>query len=110
MDKIGQYEENSYALYIWRDVIDQWLDECDDISFNKLRSCKAVVYETSDYYILKSYNTIIAAIIKKNNTLLDMLRYVYGYTSTSAQHIAKFRHDYTPYPWDYPVLRWRKIK
>ena len=34
----------------------------------------------------------------------DVLRLVYGYTSTSAQHIAKFRHDYhTPeYMWGAP--------
>ena len=46
------------------------------------------------YYVLRSYNTIVAAIDVSNDTLYDFLRYVYGYTSTSAQHIAKFSCDY----------------
>ena len=60
----------------------------------QLRHCSAIVYETSDYYILKSYNTVVAFIIKEDDILVDALRYVYGYTSTSAQHIAKFNNDY----------------
>ena len=110
MDKFEQHQINIEALDIWRKAIDQWLDECDDKMSKKLRSCQAAVYETSDYYILQSYNTLIAVIIKENYILIDMLRYVHGYTATSAQHIAKFRHDFTPYPWCYPVRTWRKIK
>lgn len=65
----------------------------------KLRNCNALVLETKDYYFLQSYNTIIAFIDKETDTLYDMLRYVYGYTSTSAQHIAKFNHDYCQGKW-----------
>ena len=61
----------------------------------RLRHCKAWVYETENFYLLQSYNTIVAAIDKRYNVLYDFLRVVYGYTATSAQHIAKFSHDYS---------------
>ena len=64
-----------------------------------LRYCKANVYETKNYYILRSYNTFVAAIDKRTDTLIDMLRYVYGYTTTSAQHITKFSQDYGQGKW-----------
>ena len=60
----------------------------------QLRSCSAEVYESETAYYLKSYNTMIAWIDKESSTLYDALRYVYGYTATSAQHIAKFATDY----------------
>lgn len=60
----------------------------------KLRSCSASVWETNRFVILKSYYTNVAFIDKNSDTLYDVLRYVYGYTATSSQHIAKFNHDY----------------
>ena len=48
----------------------------------------------SNYYVLKSYNTFIACIHKSSDILFDGLRIVYGYTSTSGQHIRKFSKDY----------------
>lgn len=65
----------------------------------RLRSCSAYVFENDNYYVLRSYNTIIAIIDKATDTMYDFLRLVYGYTSTSAQHIAKFRHDYGAGKW-----------
>ena len=65
----------------------------------QLRHCSAVVYETENYYILRSYATIIAVIDKTTDTLYDALRLVYGYTATSAQHISKFNHDYCKGKW-----------
>lgn len=59
----------------------------------RLRSCSAEVWASDSYYILRSYNTIIA-IIDANGNLYDFLRMVYGYTPTSAQHISKFARDY----------------
>lgn len=38
---------------------------------------------------LISYDTVVAFTI--NGTFYDILRYVYGYSSTSACHIAKYR-------------------
>lgn len=63
-------------------------------SVSRLRYCNACVFATGNYYLLKSYDTIIAAIDADGN-IYDFLRYAYGYTSTSAQHIAKFRRDYS---------------
>ena len=37
---------------------------------------------------------MIAAIDKEYGGMFDFLRYAYGYTATSAQHIAKFAADY----------------
>lgn len=67
----------------------------------KLRSCSASVADAIDcetgevlYHVLTSYNTVVAIIDVQTDTLIDFLRYVYGYTSTSAQHISKFARDY----------------
>ena len=75
-------------------------------NFKRLRSCSAEVAPIIDsetgellYYVLRSYNTIVAAIDVRTDTLYDFLRYVYGYTSTSAQHIAKFDKDYGSGKW-----------
>lgn len=74
------------------------------VNERRLRSCSAWVYETENYWLLKSYNTIIAITSKDTGICYDVLRRVYGYTATSAQHIAKFAHDYhTPeYKWCAP--------
>ena len=69
------------------------------IGAKRLRTCSAIVYETENYYILRSYNTVIAVIDKALDTLYDCLRIVYGYTATSAQHISKFDHDYCAGSW-----------
>lgn len=75
-------------------------------NFKRLRSCSAEVAPVIDaetgellYYVLRSYNTIVAAIDVRTDTLYDFLRYVYGYTATSAQHIAKFSQDYGMGKW-----------
>ena len=62
--------------------------------WKRLRSCSAEVLETPSFYILRSYNTVVAVIDKHTGSTYDVLRMVYGYTSTSAQHIAKFSNDY----------------
>ena len=64
------------------------------VSVKRLRTCNSYVYETDSYYILKSYSTFVAFIRKKDFEFFDILRKVYGFTSTSAQHIAKFKTDY----------------
>lgn len=64
------------------------------VSAKRLRTCSAYVYETDRYYILKSYSTVVAFIRKSDCECFDILRNVYGYTATCAQHIAKFKNDY----------------
>lgn len=66
----------------------------------RLRSCSAHVLITDEYYTLRSYNTVVAFIDRETDTLYDILRYVYGYTSTSAQHISKFESDYCKGKWN----------
>ena len=75
-------------------------------NFKRLRSCSAEVAPVIDaetgellYYVLRSYRTIVAAIGVRTDTLYDFLRYVYGYTATSVQHIAKFDKDYGMGKW-----------
>ena len=65
-----------------------------------LRSCSATTFDLVDdttgevlYHVLRSYSTIVAFVDTRTNTMYNVLRYVYGYTATSAQHIAKF-HRY----------------
>lgn len=79
--KARQIEKNSENWY-WTNYSEQ------------LNNCKATVYDTQNYYILKSYNTVVAAIDKNTDTCYDWLRLVYGYTATSAQHISKFMKKY----------------
>lgn len=86
-------------------IIEQYIDELNaEISadgllyWERLRSCQAKVYTTTHFTVLRSYNTIVAAVYHRTPeatpVFIDFLRLVYGYTSTSAQHIAKFKHDY----------------
>lgn len=70
------------------------LKNATEIEWHRLRSCQAYVANIGNISVLRSYNTIIAIIDHTTDTLYDFLRYVYGYTATSAQHIAKFYHDY----------------
>ena len=68
-------------------------------NFKRLRSCSAEVARIGNWYVLRSYRTIVAIIDIKTDTLYDFLRYVYGYTATSAQHISKFNQDYGMGKW-----------
>lgn len=80
---------------MWHNAITEYEEEYRNriTPWSRLRSCTAWTVETEHYIFLKSYNTIIAVIDKTTDTLYDVLRGVYGYTPTSAQHIAKFNRD-----------------
>lgn len=62
-------------------------------SGGRLRNCQAEVLCFSDYIVLKSYDTLVAAVSRNSGCVYDFLRLVYGYTATSAQHISKFKND-----------------
>lgn len=64
------------------------------LSVRRLHTCQAFVYETDSYYLLKSYATFVAFIRKYDGECFDILRNVYGFSRTSANHIAKFKKDY----------------
>lgn len=59
-------------------------------SVERLKTCQAWILHYEKYDILKSYETYVALYDKETDTFYDVLRYSYGYTATSAQHIAKF--------------------
>ena len=77
-----------------------WLDFCKSLRVRgkeyQLRNCKATYGYTEDheFIYLRSYNTIVCIIDTITGEALDVLRTEYGYTPTSAQHIAKFLKDF----------------
>ena len=99
MTKAMKNENNAIVEKEWEKAYTEYKLECCHSRAPRLRSCTACVYETSNYYYLRSYNTIIAFIDKTTDTCYDVLRLVFGYTATSAQHIAKFRQDYGKGKW-----------
>lgn len=93
MSKKEQLEINMKVL----EAVDHYKEEIKGTFFHnskRLRTCQAYVYETPSFYVLRSYNTIVAIIEKSTDTCYDFLRAVYGYTNTSAKHISKFDKDY----------------
>ncbi len=88
---------------------EMWSDNIEYVG--RLRTCSAHVYKVGENYLLRSYNTWVAAIYKEDPVpvFVDFLRYTCGYTNTSGQHIAKFKSDY----WKYTIgdmLTWRAVK
>lgn len=94
MKKSEQLKINEMCIACLDDVNTEIMQQNGLNNWKRLRSCTADVSETDNFYVLRSYNTLVAFIDKRTDALYDVLRFVYGYTSTSAQHIAKFRHDY----------------
>ena len=91
MKKIEQMVINELCENMWGQAMTEY---CNKVTpWRRLRSCQAWTVETENYIFLKSYNTVIAVIDKSTDTLYDLLRGVYGYTSTSAHHIAKFNTE-----------------
>ena len=88
---------NQICVEVFENAMAELTSDC---KYNRLHTCKAVVVETENYYILQSYRTTVAVIDKRTDTLYDVLRYVYGYTATSAQHISKFEKDYCRGKWN----------
>lgn len=99
MRKKTQLFINETVGNVWAEYLTE-RTQSDAIIEKRLRSCSAHIqyYEDIDgnrfrFIALRSYSTIVAIFDTETNTLYDALRMVYGYTSTSAQHIAKFRSD-----------------
>lgn len=91
MKRSEQQEINRVAMEIFDNAILELNSMKSRVEWERLRTCTAEVVETENYYILRSYDTIVACIEKSTDTLADVLRVVYGYKATSAQHIVKFR-------------------
>ena len=103
MDRIAQNAITAECMRRYKDAMTEMETGFYDF-IGRLRSCQAYVYETNNYWLLMSYNTIVAVTSKDTGICYDVLRVVYGYTATSAQHIAKFRHDFhtAEYMWGAP--------
>lgn len=110
MTRVEQYKINCECVYRWQDAMQEYMNNFDKLVKHKLRTCQAIVYETDNFYILQSFETLVAIIDKRDNVTIDMLRHVYHFTQRSAGQIAKFVHDYTPYPWNSPRYTWRELK
>lgn len=93
MNKNIQAQINEKCVAAYEYAAHEFFDTPKD-RLGRLRNCSAEVFESENYIFLRSYNIMVAFIDKKDSVLYDVLRYVFGYTATSAQHISKFSHDY----------------
>ena len=99
MRKEEQIRQNEFCEWAYEEAMKEYSRTLHYDDCKRLRTCTAWVYETENWYILRSYGTFVAVIEKLTDTLYDVLRVTYGYTSTSAQHIVKFSHDYGSGKW-----------
>lgn len=100
---------NKIALTVFKKAMNEYVSTDDkNITCKNLFNCDAKVYETKHYYVLKSYNTFIAAIDKQRNIIVDVLRHEYEYTQTSAMHISKFGNQYIDKTRAAECFTWRK--
>lgn len=86
--------ENELVERAWDKAQKVWTNgskELDEVE--RLDYCQAWIYQTRGYSFLISYETIVA-FVDDSGILYDVLRLVYGYTSTSAKHISKFRNKF----------------
>ena len=95
MKKVEQNKINEEVLEFFDNVnreLPAWWKEVKPCK--RLDSCQAWIYEINGYKLLVSYNTFVAA-VDSNGNGYDFLRFVYGYTATSAKHISKFFYRYS---------------
>lgn len=76
------------------EVYQDAMSESTTVKAKRLITCKAKVYSTANYFVLVSYNTVVAVIDKRVDVCYNVLRMVYGYTRTSEMHISKFCKEY----------------
>lgn len=86
-----QVKINREVLSNWAQVKEVWDKVPHDVTVTRIDYCQAGYIVWGSYIFLVSYSTMIAY-IDANGVLVDILRFVYGYTATSAKHIAKFRN------------------
>lgn len=90
---MSQTEINEKVLQVYNDMEQTLAYYGTPTNWQRLANCQAYVARIDGMFILKSYNTIVAAICD-NGVCYDFLRFVYGYTATSTQHIHKFMRQY----------------
>lgn len=88
--------EQEFINRTCEEVLEQYDKETNkylsELDFSRLDYCNAGIAYIGHYEVLRSYNTLVALYDSDTNTVYDVLRLVYGYTATSARHIAKFRN------------------
>ena len=92
--QINEKVERAFEAFRRDCIDDRNYDLTCHVQWCRLRNCQASVCTIGKWKVLRSYNTIVALIDSETDTLYDFLRMVYGYSSTSCQHIRKFEKDY----------------
>ena len=103
-NKMAQISENEHAAWLFNEAKAEAAASGTSKPI-RLRYCSADVFATKNYFILRSYWTMVAVINRNSGEAADVLRGVYGYTATSAQHIRKFFQDYLAVK----VYTWRHV-
>lgn len=88
-----QIKVNREVMSNWTQAKEVWDSVPDNATITRIDYCQCGYIVWGRYIFLVSYNTMIAY-IDENGVLVDILRLVYGYTATSAKHIAKFRNKF----------------
>lgn len=91
MKKAEQKIINDFCMEKWAEAY-EYIGK-HDYHIKPFRKCSAELIVSDRYIFLRSYRTLISVYDVDRNCVFDCLRYMYGYTSTSAQHISKFYHD-----------------
>lgn len=86
-----QVKINQEVLSNWAQVKELWDKVPNNATVTRIDYCQCGYIVWGQYIFLVSYSTMVAY-IDPDGVLVDVLRLVYGYTATSAKHIAKFRH------------------
>lgn len=94
MKKSEQLAINARVLHFLESNPDLQKPVVPTADWKLLCSCSADSIHIGCYIVLRSYATVVAVYDMRNDTLYDFLRYVYGYTATSAKHIATFHREF----------------
>lgn len=86
-----QVKINREVLSNWAHTKEVWDSITDNATLTRIDYCKCGYIVWGRFVFLVSYSTMIAY-IDDDGVLVDILRLVYGYTASSAKHIAKFRN------------------
>lgn len=88
-----QVKINRDVLSNWAQVKEVWDKVPHNVTVTRIDYCQAGYIVWGSYIFLVSYNTLVAY-IRGDGVLVDISRLVYGYTATTAKHIAKFRNKF----------------
>lgn len=107
-----QQRINNTCIEMYNEAMEEYRDYKVSRKIKKFRKCAAETIETQNYIFLRSYNTIVCLYDKKEHIIVDVLRYVYGYTATSSQHINKFYNDLVVEnlgKYGIPIITWKDL-